>query len=558
MRLTPVAVLASITLPLAFALPTASAHDYCVAKPRCAGTVVVAANLQAQLTAAETNGETDRFFLGSVVFARGPYHYQSAEPVELRGSRGGNNTISTFQSAVVDRTALTLTGPAISLDGVRIDIALSGSAGLSLASGSARGISIVQQPGTSAGAGVILSDGATLADSTIDVLPDSAPGAGLSSGSATITGTRIAGAYGVLTVPGADTLTVARSTLTASVGAFAYGGTIRLSDTVVDGRNQRISAAFFALAQSGFAPTVEATRTTVVGNDATSTNAIGAYAASSGGTATVTVRDSAMTGVGVPALRVTEPGGVGSVTLDRVAHGDAIGNADRGEGTTTETNRLPAPTGFVDPSDSNFRLLPGSSLIDVGDPAYAGAADATDRDGQPRLRDGDGDCTARVDVGAYEYQPTGPCTPPQPPTVDPPAPGTPQPQPQPQPQPRTAPDRTAPRLSAVRVPARLTPGAALPRLRAGRRASAIAFTLSERASVTLRFKRRGRDGRYRAVRGPAATLKVSAAAGPNRLRFAGRVTRRARLTSGRYRVTLVATDAAGNRSRAVSAPFRIG
>lgn len=110
----------------------------------------------------------------------------------------------------------------------------------------------------------------------------------------------------------------------------------------------------------------------------------------------------------------------------------------------------------------------------------------------------------------------------------------------------------------MRVPPRLTPGAALPRLRAARRASAIAFTLSERASVRLSFARRGRDGRYRAVRGAAGALKVSATAGANRLRFAGRVTRRARLAPGRYRVTFVATDAAGNRSRAASGTFRIG
>ncbi|MDW5598581.1 choice-of-anchor Q domain-containing protein [Conexibacter stalactiti] len=560
MRPTPVAVLASITLPLAFTLPasTASAHDYCVAKPRCAGTVVAAAQLQTQLTAAETNGEADRFFLGSAVFARGPYSYVSSEPVELHGTKG-STTVTTFQAAVVDRTVLTLIGPAVSLDGVRIELALSGNSGLNLSGGAARDVSIKQMLGTSVGSGAVLSDGATLADSTVDVLTDGAPAVGLSRGSATIASSRIFGSYGALTVPGADTLTVARSTLTASVGAFAYGGTIKLSDTVVDGRGVRLSAAFFALAQSGFTPTIEATRTTVVGGDATSTNAIGAYAAGNGGTATVTVRDSAMTGVGVPALRVADPGALAMTELDRVAHADPIGSADRGPGSSQERNRLPAPTGFADPSDSDFRLLPGSSLIDAGDPAFTAAADATDRDGAPRLRDGDGDCTARLDVGAYEYQPAGPCTPPTPPVVDPPAPGPgpgPGTPPQQQPPPRAAPDRTAPRLSALRVPARLKPGSALPRLRANRRASAIAFTLSERASVTLRFTRRGRDGRYRAVRG--GTLKLPAAAGANRLRFAGRVTRRARLARGRYRVTLTAVDAAGNRSRAATARFRIG
>lgn len=561
MRLIPVAVLASITLPLALLTSSASAHDYCVAKPRCAGTVVVAANLQSVLTAAETNGEADRFFLGSAIFARGPYSYSSAEPVELHGTKG-STTITTFQSAVVDRTVLSLTGPAVSIDGVRIELALSGITGLGLTGGTARDITIEQMLGTSVGSGAILSDGATLADSNVTIRSDSVPAVGLSRGSASITNSRIFGSYGVMTVPTADTLTVTRSTITASFGVFAFGGTIKVSDTVVDGRGGGLSAGFVAIAQ-GPSPTVEATRTTVVGGDPGSTNVIGAYAAANTGTATVTVRDSAMTGIGVPSLRMADPGAFGHTVLNRVAHADPIGNADRGPGTTTETNRLPAPTGFVDPADSNFRLLPGSSLIDAGDPDFTAAADATDRNGDPRLRDGNGDCTVRLDVGAYEFQPTEPCVPVTPPTVDPPTPGPgPGPGPgvpqQPQQPPRAAPDRTAPRLSALRVPTRLKPGAALPRLRASRRASAIAFTLSERASVTLRFTRRGRDGRYRAVRGAAAALKVSAAAGANRLRFAGRVTRRARLARGRYRVTLTAVDAAGNRSRAASAGFRIG
>jgi hypothetical protein len=117
------------------------------------------------------------------------------------------------------------------------------------------------------------------------------------------------------------------------------------------------------------------------------------------------------------------------------------------------------------------------------------------------------------------------------------------------------PDRVAPRLSVLRIPARLTRGRSLPALRASRRAPAIAFTLSERATVTLRFVRRGRDGRFRRVRG--GTLTVRAAAGANRLRFAGRLTRRARLAAGRYRVTLTAADAAGNRSRGVAGSFRL-
>jgi hypothetical protein len=73
---------------------------------------------------------------------------------------------------------------------------------------------------------------------------------------------------------------------------------------------------------------------------------------------------------------------------------------------------------FVDPTSTpaspglDFRLRPSSPLIDrgafsaVGTPGGGGLAPAQTYDlgGDPRVRDGDGDGAARVDLGAYEYQ----------------------------------------------------------------------------------------------------------------------------------------------------------
>jgi hypothetical protein len=101
-----------------------------------------------------------------------------------------------------------------------------------------------------------------------------------------------------------------------------------------------------------------------------------------------------------------------------------------------------------------------------------------------------------------------------------------------------APDRpaTTPRPSAAD-----TTAPELTRLRAIPRRSRIRFRLSEAADVRLVVRRRGTRSRSRTVH---------AAAGANTVR----VRLRAR---GRYRVTAVATDAAGNRSAARRIGFRV-
>jgi hypothetical protein len=54
----------------------------------------------------------------------------------------------------------------------------------------------------------------------------------------------------------------------------------------------------------------------------------------------------------------------------------------------------------------------------------------------------------------------------------------------------------------------------------------------------------------------AGRLVRSGRVGANTLRFSGRIGKRA-LAAGRYRITLVATDAAGNRSRPARVLLRV-
>jgi hypothetical protein len=88
------------------------------------------------------------------------------------------------------------------------------------------------------------------------------------------------------------------------------------------------------------------------------------------------------------------------------------------------------------------------------------------------------------------------------------------------------------------------------------RGSKFRFRLSEPATVKIRLERktgRGRRGAYRKV---AVLTRRRQRTGQNRVRFSGRIKRRA-LAPGTYRATVRAVDAGGNPSRARRVSFAI-
>ena len=142
---------------------------------------------------------------------------------------------------------------------------------------------------------------------------------------------------------------------------------------------------------------------------------------------------------------------------------------------------------------------------------------------------------------------------------------------------KPAADRTAPIVTGFRlVPKRFRVGRrSTPRVAVSRRArvgSSFRYRLSEEAKVRILIERRtfgrrsgGKCRRAtRALRGHrrcvryvrAGAFRRMGRAGSNRHRFSGRIGRR-KLRPGRYRASIRATDAAGNRSRLKRARFRI-
>ena len=127
--------------------------------------------------------------------------------------------------------------------------------------------------------------------------------------------------------------------------------------------------------------------------------------------------------------------------------------------------------------------------------------------------------------------------------------------------PKAVADSVAPRLSRASLSRRRfrVGRARTVRVAAAKRGTTIRYTLSEPASASLVIARRRvlrRSGR-RVIRYlNAGTLKRNGKAGRRRVRFSGRVGRRA-LPAGRYRIVITATDAAGNRGPARTLHFRV-
>lgn len=83
------------------------------------------------------------------------------------------------------------------------------------------------------------------------------------------------------------------------------------------------------------------------------------------------------------------------------AYGGACGDLNGVDGNIT------ADPGLNNPALGLYALLPGSPAIDAGDSSFT-TLPGTDLDGLPRALDGNGDAEVRVDLGAYEHDPTMP------------------------------------------------------------------------------------------------------------------------------------------------------
>ena len=520
---------------LACAFPAvAGAKDYCVDDTPACGPKNVSSLEQALGDAAVAN-DADRIFLGAGPHTAPPgggfTYTNDFGPVEIIGSGqgGAGETILTAQAGASGHVLDLVGGPGTSIHDLKIELPQSAASWFTglRTNGTARNITVrdvLPQPNTRLG--VELSGG-TLESSLVTLGPDDR-NLGVSLGMAGGT-VRDSGVSAFRGIGGAGGGLVERSRIVAGLeGVVAVGQetTIRSSEIKVVGAGGTAIAARVVFANLDTSVVVDGV--SIIGpNSPTSLGVSANTAGYPDDDASVTLRNSFLRTFGK--TLEADSAGTGTAHISASYSDYEAGKSHTGGSATIDESNVSnvGDVGFLDPSDGDWFLVPGSPLVDMGDPS---TPQGLDRRGDPLVTDGNHDGIARRDIGAYEL--AGPL-----PVVDPPIGGgggeTGDQAP--------AADKSVPVLSRFSA--------------ATARRTRFRYALNEPARVTIviqRASRRGGRVHYRTF----GRLTRSGRQGLNRTarfrKVGGRV-----LRAGSYRAVARATDVAGNRSAPRRARFRI-
>jgi hypothetical protein len=411
LRLLPLPVLAAAVLALA---GPAAANTYCVAAPGCSGTNV-GGDVQAGLDAAGKHPGDDKVRIGPGTFKTMGLGFHYDDPavgnhVAVVGAGPGKTTLGA--TAHDSATALSLQDGSSARDlHLTVPPGLF-QHGLQLHAASAQNVRV--DGGASVGA--VLSGGSSLAGSEVfgEVAID------VFGGASTVYNTRAAGRAIGVRVFGETTFTrLQRMRLDAedggsqpaAVGLKVECGRVALDDSVVDVRGAVPTATGVdgtpGQCATGTINGIEVRQSTILGSGAGSN---GVVASSTDPTlaSAVDVTNSIVRGFQHGLYRVAD-GGIAFMETnasDYPTKGIVDQTVSGGTGTLSQTVHVDVAPMFVNPSQGDFRLAAGSPLIDAGslDGLFPGES-PTDRAGNPRIVDGNGDGTARRDIGAFEVQP---------------------------------------------------------------------------------------------------------------------------------------------------------
>jgi hypothetical protein len=526
---------------VAFVFAPAAAHGatICVSlsAPSCDSSQ---ATVQAALDAAGATTAADRVVVGAGIFD-GPFLYSAGANgggVELVG-QGSQTILTDSPNAPVDGvTVLDLRADGAGNPADVSDLAVAvpanststnpGNIGID-AGGTVQRVDVSgnsTDPGGNSPIGVILGSGETVDDSVIR-MPGAPPGGdfgigvsirGLGAG-ATVSDSEITAPVGI-EVAGSQAL-VARTSIASRLhGIDDCTSEATVEDSVFrlsDGDGISVNAGRCA----GTVSSLTARHLTIVGPGITTGTGVDVNATNQAPTINrvADVRHTIIRSVATAfRTRTADPAAPATATTSVSAslfEAARVTTTTGGGGAATflqpQTN-LDADPLFADPLRGDFTLLPDSPAIDASfSPPLAADESSTDRAGNPRITDGNGDGVAARDIGAFESPAVAP--PVEPPPVEPP--------------PAEPSDQTAPETTITHGPRRKI------QTNAKRKRLSFSFTSSE----------------------PGSTFACSVDGGP----VAPCVSPFSRkFKHGRHTFAVTATDPAGNADQsAATLRFRI-
>jgi hypothetical protein len=398
-------VLALVVAVAFFALAgVARADTYCVNTSGCDATHDKGADLQAALTAAETHPGPDDVLVGDGTYTSAGFTYDSVDPVHVEGS--GSPTLES--SGPASSTTLEVLGSADStIEAINVIVQPDAGTGIET-NGTVRDTVIESDQGSAHDQfGVRLDSGGQLAGSEVR-LPLSAPSGTavvVNEAGTTVRDSRLEGAIAMSAnaAPASSAVQRVRMAFSAS-GIFVKGGAnLTVEDSLLETRAGGTPGHTGAsVASTGSDSSLAMNHVTIAGSAGAGSVAL--HAEASGGSRTgLTFRNGII--ASYPLAIVREATGAGSFADVATDYSDYSGTVQSsGGGGLTEANHITADPGFIGSGD--YGLRSDSPLVDAGDPAALDADEsATDASGRPRIVDGGGDCVARRDVGAYEFQP---------------------------------------------------------------------------------------------------------------------------------------------------------
>jgi hypothetical protein len=384
-----------VLLTLCLAAP-ASAATFCVQKVACTGMFEM--SLSAALTDASGNGVRDRIELGAYTDTT-PAVDQAGSQVDIVGL-GDTSALAGGGGSVA---RLKIQEPTSTVSNLQVRLNADDSTGIET-NGVVRNVAVTADaPADQTLVGVLMKGTSTLDGA--GVFFPTTPGEDTSAirtegtGVKTINDVTAEAGEGIVVFNnapfGPDNNAIVRAAFVrASVGITANQSQVFVDDALVETASTGLSA-FTATGSAA----LRARHVTVVGSGSANSNGIQSTDFDGTGpqTSTIDVSNSIVTGFDHDLSRLS--GGTLDINWSRYA--------TTGATPPTGANNTSAAPAFVDPAARDFRLAAGSPMIDAGDPAaLASDEPTTDLGRSPRLGDGDGDCTARRDLGAFEYQPS--------------------------------------------------------------------------------------------------------------------------------------------------------